>query len=413
MSGSAAEMSGGLAGRRGTSSIAWRASRRQATIIVNVIGRVRLAGAPCGRASWMETMVLVAGLAAAGIAGIAVGFYVGVRSGGARGSGSRGAAGRAGTAGAGRPPGASPAPGSRSPSARGQAPGRLAAAGARSAAGGSGVAGARRPRSRGGWLRRGDIDAELWPGDALGSVTDEQFWDDLAADKPLATTARTVASPAPGAAQHPAAAPASAAAPARAASRSSRPAAAPSPPGGRPGAGTGTAARPAGATGTAALPAGATGTAALPAGHPADAPGRRRPRGDDDPLTSPAYSLRGSRPGDGRSYRSPRRAGDLGVDQRQAAVLPGPPGPPGGEAYRPGGGAGTAAYRYAADAAASMSTPPYGEPYRYGDAAGRGRRGDDPLSGRRARPQDGGHRAPWYPGDGYPRPGGPATGSPR
>jgi hypothetical protein len=389
----AAEMSGGLAGRRGTSSIAWRASRRQATIIVNVIGRVRLAGAPCGRASWMETMVLVAGLAAAGIAGIAVGFYVGVRSGGARGSGSRRAAGRAGTAGAGRPPGASPAPGSRSPSARGQAPGRQAAAGARSAAGGSGDAGARRPRSRGGWLRRGDIDAELWPGDALGSVTDEQFWDDLAADKPLATTARTVASPAPGAAQHPAAAPASAAAPA----------AAPPPPGGRPGAGTGTAARP----------AGPTGTAALPAGHPADAPGRRRPRGDDDPLTSPVYSLRGSRPGDGRSYRPPGRAGDLGVDQRQAAVLPGPPGPPGGEAYRPGGGAGTAAYRYAADAAASMSTPPYGEPYRYGDAAGRGRRGDDPPSGRRARPQDGGHRAPWYPGDGYPRPGGPATGSPR
>src|SRR5579875_269985 len=74
----------------------------------------------------METMVLVAGLAVAGVGGIAAAFYVSVRP----------------------------------------------------------------PRSRGGWLRRADIDEELWPEDAFGGVTDEQFWDDLAADKPLATTAR-------------------------------------------------------------------------------------------------------------------------------------------------------------------------------------------------------------------------------
>src|SRR5579875_1397897 len=97
----------------------------------------------------METMVLVAGLAVAGVGGIAAAFYVSVRSGGARGAPSRKAAPRR-----------------------------------------SSGAGVRRPRSRGGWLRRADIDEELWPEDAFGGVTDEQFWDDLAADKPLATTAR-------------------------------------------------------------------------------------------------------------------------------------------------------------------------------------------------------------------------------
>ncbi len=35
------------------------------------------------------------------------------------------------------------------------------------------------------------MDAELWPQEAFGGVSDEQFWDDLASDKPLATTART------------------------------------------------------------------------------------------------------------------------------------------------------------------------------------------------------------------------------
>src|SRR5579875_3825737 len=88
----------------------------------------------------METMVLVAGLAVAGVGGIAAAFYVSVR----------------------------------------------------------------RARSRGGWLRRADIDEELWPEDAFGGVTDAQFWDDLAADKPLATTARQ---PPPAVPAAPAAAP--------------------------------------------------------------------------------------------------------------------------------------------------------------------------------------------------------------
>jgi hypothetical protein len=42
-----------------------------------------------------------------------------------------------------------------------------------------------------GWRKAADLDEELWPAEAFGGVSDEQFWDDLAADKPLATTART------------------------------------------------------------------------------------------------------------------------------------------------------------------------------------------------------------------------------
>jgi hypothetical protein len=42
-----------------------------------------------------------------------------------------------------------------------------------------------------GWLRRNDVDSEMWPEEQFGGVSDEQFWDDLSADKPLANTART------------------------------------------------------------------------------------------------------------------------------------------------------------------------------------------------------------------------------
>ncbi len=48
-----------------------------------------------------------------------------------------------------------------------------------------------RSKKRSGWLKRGDIDEELWPTETFGGVSDEQFWDDMASDKPLATTART------------------------------------------------------------------------------------------------------------------------------------------------------------------------------------------------------------------------------
>ena len=54
--------------------------------------------------------------------------------------------------------------------------------------------GTAKSKRRPGWLKRGDIDEELWPTETFGGVSDEQFWDDMASDKPLATTARTAQS---------------------------------------------------------------------------------------------------------------------------------------------------------------------------------------------------------------------------
>jgi hypothetical protein len=66
-----------------------------------------------------------------------------------------------------------------------------------------------KPRRRKGFRKGADLDEELWPAESFGGVSDEQFWDDLASDKPLATTARTaqqeppsrsrLSAPAPGA----------------------------------------------------------------------------------------------------------------------------------------------------------------------------------------------------------------------
>ena len=66
-----------------------------------------------------------------------------------------------------------------------------------------------KPRRRVGFRKGADLDEELWPTESFGGVSDEQFWDDLASDKPLATTARTaqqdppsrnrLSAPAPGA----------------------------------------------------------------------------------------------------------------------------------------------------------------------------------------------------------------------
>ena len=48
-----------------------------------------------------------------------------------------------------------------------------------------------RSRRRVAWRKGTGVDEELWPAEEFGGVSDEQFWDDLAADRPLATTART------------------------------------------------------------------------------------------------------------------------------------------------------------------------------------------------------------------------------
>jgi len=48
-----------------------------------------------------------------------------------------------------------------------------------------------RSRRRVGFRKGAEIDEEMWPTEAFGGVTDDQFWDDLASDKPLTTTARS------------------------------------------------------------------------------------------------------------------------------------------------------------------------------------------------------------------------------
>ena len=207
---------------------------------------------PPGPALWMETMFLVAGLAVAGLVGIAAAFYFSIRSSNRGDKRLRSARpdlsrpnlnGRTRrTADDGRPlttftPAASPRP-RRAETARTAEP-----VGARRLADtqalpedpwpGDAEAGspwpddawpddlvpgdptvtdpnlgtaaleadetrpiattaAAKPRRRKGFRKGTDLDEELWPAESFGGVSDEQFWDDLASDKPLATTARTV-----------------------------------------------------------------------------------------------------------------------------------------------------------------------------------------------------------------------------
>jgi len=81
---------------------------------------------------------------------------------------------------------AAPRPGSRSTT-------RLARAGGAGADGDAAKVDedtAARPRRRMGWRKGADMDEEMWPTESFGGVSDDQFWDDLASDKPLARTAR-------------------------------------------------------------------------------------------------------------------------------------------------------------------------------------------------------------------------------
>ena len=209
---------------------------------------------PLGPALWMETMFLVAGLAVAGLVGIAAAFYFSIRSGnrgGKRLRSTRPDLSRPNlnghprrTADDGRPvttfrPAAAPKP------RRAEAARTAETVGARRLAdtqalpedpwpgdaeagnpwpdnawpddpmsgdptatdpklGTAGreadetrpiakTAAAReaKPRRRKGFRKGADLDEELWPAESFGGVSDEQFWDDLASDKPLASTART------------------------------------------------------------------------------------------------------------------------------------------------------------------------------------------------------------------------------
>jgi hypothetical protein len=217
---------------------------------------VRLASAPHEAPAFgMETMILVAGLAIAGLAGIAAAFYFSVRPG-------NGNSSRVRTAGSGRTEpdridriDRSPAQGrtsahpamSRSGTAAGrsrpdpdddfegpprrhagvghlavghrvhrdESAGHTAPVGVRAAGAGTRPRPAERPdleadetadairstrggRRRVGFRKGAEVDEELWPTENFGGVSDEQFWDDMTSDKPLATTARTAAQADPG-----------------------------------------------------------------------------------------------------------------------------------------------------------------------------------------------------------------------
>jgi hypothetical protein len=174
-----------------------------------------------------------------------------------------------------------------------------------------GAATTSRSRRRVGWRKGAEIDQELWPAEAFGGVTDEQFWDDLAADKPLAKTART-AQPNPGSRSQP-----------DPGSRRRLPDAVPLPDG------------RAGLSGarsdwTATAPAPIVTRPIHPAGQPAESarlPGAAtggfadsRINVDEDPLTSPAYSLRPRGAVDGRSYQSSRTSRGPSREQYEAAI---------------------------------------------------------------------------------------------
>jgi hypothetical protein len=206
------------------------------------------------------------------------------------------------------------------------------------------TAGSARMRRRVGWRKGADVDEELWPAEAFGGISDEQFWDDLASDKPLATTARTAsgvpqsrspeAVPAPQGTTVPA--PQGTTVPAPQGSRaSSHRLRAPAP----------------GLPGLPGLPQGDQGATQV-------IPAARRRADAEDPLTSAAFALRASGPVDGRSFLPPRGAPEPG--RADAPYQPGTrrggttPYPRPERPYREPAPPGTTD---------SAKTPPYGERY--------------------------------------------------
>jgi hypothetical protein len=405
-------------------------------------------------------MFLVVGLAIAGVVGIAAAFYFSIRSGGNKrlrtvGAGHAGADRRprsrsGGTARPDRADNASRTANGRRPANTGRAangPSRnyrteastgpnpvldfgdpVLADGRR---GGPGVSagdsqatdprlaaaegGAGRPRRRVGFRKGADVDEELWPAESFGGVSDEQFWNDVASDKPLTTTART-AQQDPGTRNRPFnALPPSAATPPVAKPPQAKPPQA-KPPLAKPPVATQSvqtmAPQVPGATQPVRIAAGTSSLTSAPsqprsapsqprsapsqprsvAAQPAEPRARRRAsRSDDeDPLTSAAFSLRSSGPVDGRSSR------------RSPASYSG------------------TAYGDPSSATQAINTPPYGENYEYGSGGSPAAQPDDPRrqngarsharhggtgeatrAGRQAYPQDGYQGTGSYPAGGY------------
>jgi len=197
---------------------------------------------------------------------------------------------------------------------------------------------ASRSRLRMAWRKGSDVDEELWPTEAFGGVSDEQFWNDLAADKPLATTARTAQPDSAPRRRPPGGGPLPDLYPAEDRGRADGRRGAPEGPGTHPqphlGADDRTALQPVYA-GTQPSPTSPGTTQPYPSAtqptsaatqpvrathQPAESRGRSRSAAsaDEDPLTSPAYSLRPKGSVNGQSYQS-RRSQDLTREQYQGA----------------------------------------------------------------------------------------------
>jgi len=326
-----------------------------------------------------------------------------------------------------------------------------------------------RARRRVGFRKGADVDEELWPTEAFGGVSDEQFWDDLAADKPLTTTART--------AQHDSGRRVGQFAPRIEPRGRDQTARLPEPPvraaGSRPGTSADTVAgaadagrenlagqaadqadyaatqpvtsfkpvtsfepvtsfKPVGGTGPLPRSGRRPGAASRPGTSSRPGEGRRHaiPSADDDPLTSSAFSLRAAGPVDGNSFRpaGPSRGRDYppsaaeesqpptAGEANSGGYLPSPPAP-----RHLAAGYGAAAYE-----PASYETPAYGTPAYKGDPARTPPNGDSygyrspgPLDEARrpngARP-NGARPRPRYTGpegrDQAPRPAYPQPGQP-
>ena len=406
-------------------------------------------------------MFLVVGLVIAGAVGIAAAFYFSLRSG--RGGDRRLRSIGAGRAGTGRRPG-SRSVGTARPDRTNDA--RRAANGSRpvntvhganassrnyqaEASTGPNPAldfGAPVPRRRVGFRKGADVDEELWPAESFGGVSDEQFWDDLASDKPLTTTARTAQQDS-GTRNRPFEAVPPLAGVSSAGARSAGVPSAGRPPVAGPPAATqpvqSMTAQVSGATQPVRTAAGTSQLMSAPsrpvkgsqpvsaAAQPAETRGRRRASRSDeeDPLTSAAFSLRSSGPVDGRSSR---RSQDTTREQYDAAVTQetqtftaaeteaassGYPGgvPPfrqsGSPADRsPSSYSGTS-YGDPSSVTQAMNTPPHGENYGYGSGGSPAQpaQPDDPRrhNGTRSHARHGGNDEAFraarqaYPQDGY------------
>ena len=280
---------------------------------------------------------------------------------------------------------------------------------------------AREPRSRRrvSWRKGSDVDEEMWPVEAFGGVSDEQFWDDMASDKPLTTTARTAqpetvarrrppnAGPLPdlyprdGRARGDGVATGAGTNPQPRLAPDDRTAIQPAVPpvqAGLSSSPTGPVATQPYPTATQPSPAAAQPTRVAPqparaAQQPAESRGRSRSAisPDEDPLTSPAYSLRRKGSVDGRSYPSSGGGYSDSVPAYRQFDRPshstngqGRPDPLRSDGYRPdplrpGGGYGaTGPYSQQpyGEPSQSMNTPPYGETYGYGNPAGPPGQGD-------------------------------------